>query len=176
MASSKPITAIVARLRSKAKQPKKASYEWISFSTGAAEVSQSLAISYETAVMTLYGLCATGNVRSCNKHGKVIDAEECTIEHFEGAVADASVSAADLRHWLSERSSAPQLSHRKAVIASMLKAGAIPGSNIHWKTFCDDVRDKCNGWLSKADITKHRPGRGFDDKTIQRDVKELRQR
>ena len=54
------------------------------------------------------------------------------------------------------------------VVVQLLKEGKQPGSTILWKAFCDDVRDRCEGWKDR----KHRvPKRGFGEKTIKRIVK-----
>jgi hypothetical protein len=116
--------------------------------------------------MTLYGLCATGNVGSVTDELEIIDGEECTIEELEGSLA--FVSASDVRHWLTEWSPAPQPLKRDAVIEAKLQAGAIPGRNIPWKKFCDEIRDECNGWGAKG-----KPAWGFSNKQIQRHVKDL---
>jgi len=97
----------------------------LTFSEAATEIAQALNIKREAAEMTLYGLCATGNVGSVTDELEIIDGEECTIEELEGSLA--FVSASDVRHWLTEWSPAPQPLKRDAVIEAKLQAGAIPG-------------------------------------------------
>jgi hypothetical protein len=129
----------------------------------AAEISGALNIRFEAAMMTLYGLCTTGNLRFVDDDGEIIDFEECTIDEFERN-APAFVSAEDVRHWLNEWAPAPQRSQRDTVIAELIK-----GPPLSQKQFCDSVRARCNGWQSKG-----KPARGFGNKQILRIRDELR--
>jgi hypothetical protein len=166
MAFKNPVTAIIERLKAKAKQPSKAGHDWISFAKGVVEVSSALGLSSEVAQMTLFGLIATGEIPASDKKD-LIDIDRCTIAELSKL---AFVSAGELRNWLREQSTSP-LSNRDAVIAEKLRAGDVPGRNIPWKQFCDDVRNQCNARRSKG-----RPVFGFEDKQIQRAVKALKQR
>jgi hypothetical protein len=161
MASTKSLRAIVERLKRKAKRPS----ELLTIDDAAAEIADALNIRHEAAMMTLYGLCATGNVRCLNDQGEVIDEDECTIGDFNGK--PKLVIASDVRNWLSEWSQRPQPSRREAVITAMIAKGVNPPRNISWKEFCKRVRDECNGWVG------NRPALGFGDKQIQRIVKDL---
>jgi hypothetical protein len=165
---------IQAKLKGKAKPLSKAGQDWLTFSDGATEIAKALSIANEPASMLLYGLCATGNVRCVNDRHEIFEAEECTIAALEGK--PAHVAASDVRNWLAEWSKAPSADIVNTVIEEMLRAGDKPGRNIHWEPFCNKVRDACKGgWLSKGNISKHRPGRGFSTKQIKRKVKDLEQ-
>ena len=136
----------------------------LSLSEAASELGNALRLKHEAATMTLYGLCATGNIRSLSAEGQVIEEGECTIGNFNPAF----VIASDLQSFLTDWSPDPQPQHRDAVIAEMLKDGLVPGASIPWKEFENKVRNACNGWIGS------RPARGFDHKTIYRTVKRLR--
>jgi hypothetical protein len=56
----------------------------------------------------------------------------------------------------------------REVIRKHLQNGNAPGSTIRWKSFCDKVRDDCDGW---ADKKERRSKRGYSDKSIQRAVR-----
>jgi hypothetical protein len=162
MNSKTAVTAIVGRIKKKASSSSKT----LTFSKAATEIGKALNIKHEAASMTLYGLCATGNVRLVDDQGKVIDEDECTIADFNRK--PAFVIADDVRHWLTEWSNVPQSSRREAVIDAMIAEGLIPPRKISWKMFCKRVRDECNGWL------RDRPAPGFSDKQIQRKFNDLR--
>jgi len=162
-------TAIISRLRSKRSDP--TSLPRLAFYDAATEIAQALKIKAEAAAMTLYGLCATGNVRWFDDQGEVIDIDECTIAAFHGGMTPAFVVADDLRFHLKEWSPAPQRTGLEAEIEKRLQGGDIPGRNIQWKKFSDEVRDECNGWIVTGNERK--PNRGFGDKQIQRIVKDL---
>jgi hypothetical protein len=160
MASTKPITSIVERLKAKVKQPSKADHDWIKFAQAVTEVIEAFGLPGDAASVMLFGLIATGQVRALDKAGQFIDLDSCTIAELEGK--PKSVSANELRGWLREWSAAPT-TDRARVIADKLRSGEIPGRNITWKEFCDDVRSKCNGWRDKG-----KPNWGFGDKQIKR--------
>jgi hypothetical protein len=141
----------------------------LTFSVALQEIKEALKIHHEAAAMTLYGLCATGNVRSLNDKQELIGAEECTIGNFEGS--PAFVVASDVRNYLTEWSPDPQRKHRDAVIAEMLQDGTIR-RNTSWKDIYKLVRDRCNGWIVTGGEQK--PDKGFGDKQIQRIVNQLR--
>ena len=143
---------------------KSGSRKTLTFVEASKEIGQALNIDHEAARMTLYGLCATGNVRWVDNQRKLVDHDECTIADF--TLKPTFVPAEDVRHWLTEWSPAPQPSRREAVIDKMIAEG--PPRNINWKMFFKRVRDDCNGWLGD------RPAPGFSDKQIQRVYKELR--
>ena len=163
MNSKSASAAIMSRLKSKAKNPK--NEPRLTRDAAADAIAEALHIRYEAAMMILYGLCATGKVRCFDDQGEVI--EDCMISEFEGKAS--FVIAEDVHHWLLEFSSRPQPQRRDAEIEKRLRGGAIPGRNISWKEFCNDVRDACNAY-----DTKHRPISGFGDKQIQRVVKDLK--
>jgi hypothetical protein len=135
----------------------------LSFMEAETEIAQALAIPGRAAAMLLYGLAATGNVRTLDDELDPIDEDKCTISELGGSIA--YVSAEDVRRWLGEWAFAPQPSYREAAIAAMLPR------TVPWKQFCTDVRNACGGWTAKG-----KPASGFGDKQIQRIVKNLRQR
>jgi hypothetical protein len=59
---------------------------------------------------------------------------------------------------------------RLDVVRKALGAGMNPPSTITWKAFCDRVRDDADGWVDKKEGTLKR---GFDEKTIKRDVEKI---
>lgn len=63
---------------------------------------------------------------------------------------------------------APKRDVLRRAVQTRLHRGEMPGRNSPWKTFCDNVRDDCDGW-SKG----RKPMRGYGDKTIGRIVKDL---
>jgi hypothetical protein len=165
MASTKPLTAIVERLKAKAKLPNEADHDWIKFPRAVTEVIEAFGICSEAASMMLFGLIATGQVRALDNHQGFIDLDDCTIADLEGK--PRFISANQLRSWLRQWSAVPT-ADRDRVIAEKLRAGEIPGRSIPWKEFCDDVRNKCNGWRGKG-----KPDWGFGDKQIRRIVSDL---
>jgi len=165
MNSKTPIEAIVERLGAEQKPLNKADHKWIGITKAWVEVREAFGICTEAASVMLDGLVATGQVRALDETKEFIDLDECTIAELEGK--PRWVSASELRDWLREWSAAPT-ADRDRVISEKLRSNQIPGRNVHWKKFCDDVRDKCNGWRAKG-----RPAWGFGDKQIQRHVKDL---
>jgi hypothetical protein len=166
MKSGKDVLASVQRDA----KPNPRPTDLLTFSLAVQEIKEALKIHHEAATMTLYGLCATGNVRSLNNKHELIDAEECTIGDFEGS--PAYVAASDVRNYLTEWSPDPQPLHREAVIAEMLQDGTIR-RNTSWKDIYKLVRDRCNGWIKTGGEWK--PDKGFGDKQIQRIVNRLRE-
>jgi len=162
MNSKSPLTAIVKRIEVKASIGQR-----LEFGKAVSEIADALLVKDDAATMTLYGLCATGNVRWIDSSGEIVDEDKCTIADFNHK--PKSVIAGDVRHWLTEWSPTPQRSRREAVIAAMIAEGLNPPRNINWKEFCNRVRDKCKGWLAKD-----KPALGFSDKQIQRCVNGLR--
>jgi hypothetical protein len=169
MNSKNPIEAIVEHgMRKYANRGDKAAHRWISISTALTEVRGAFGISAGAAEVMLNGLVATGNVLALDEAEEVIDLDECRITELEEK--PRWISATELRDWLREHSVRP-MADRDRVIAEKLRSGQVPGRNIDWKAFCDDVRDKCNGWLSKS---KGTTAWGFGDKQIKRIVIDLR--
>jgi hypothetical protein len=113
----------------------------------------------------MLGLIATGHVRA-DATKKHVD-HECTAAELQGK--SKLIAVDDLRDLLREWSAAPTAG-RDRVISMKLRNGDIPGRNIEWKQFCDDVRDDCNGWRAKG----KGPAWGFGDKQIKRIVNHLR--
>jgi hypothetical protein len=140
--------------------------ERVPFHHAAKEIADALNIKYEAATMTLFGLCATGNVRWVDDSGEVIDDEAVTVAKFGGKVA--FVIADDVRHHLAEWSAQPLRSHRDQVIEKLIAEDHRPPRSIDWKSFYKLVRDDCRGWLADG-----RPAHGFGDKQIQRAFKDL---
>jgi hypothetical protein len=64
----------------------------------------------------------------------------------------------------------PELMARKDAVRACIERGMIPGKTTPWALFCVKVRDLANGWIDKHKGTIKRR---FDDKTIERDVKEI---
>jgi len=168
MNSKSSLSAIMSNLRSKAKANVGSVF---TFDQATSEIAQALKIKYEAAAMTLYGLCATGNVRWLNEQGTVAEEDKCTIAEFYGQKTPAFVVADDVRHWLTQWSPDPLPDQRWDVIRKML-AEDNPPRTISWKEFCDRVRYECNGWIKTGGELKPRPG--FSQKQIQRIVKDLR--
>ena len=163
-----PEEAIIERIVAEGeyKPPNKADHKWIGIMKARTEVMEAFGICYEAASVTVYGLIATGQVRALDETREFIDLDDCTIAELEGK--PKRVSATELRALLREWSPAPT-ADRDRVISEKLRSSQIPGRNVSWKKFCDDVRDKCNGWRAKG-----KPTWGFSDKQIQRHVKDLR--
>jgi hypothetical protein len=59
---------------------------------------------------------------------------------------------------------------REDAVRSCLEKGIIPASTVTWDVFCERVRDLADGWVDKKQGTLKR---GFDRKTIERDVKKI---
>jgi hypothetical protein len=158
--------------RHKKTKAKASDTSFLSFTKAAEEIAEALNVCNEMAEMTLYGLCATGNIRSFNDQREPIDFDECTIDAF-GRGPPANVAADDVKDTLAEWSPGPQSSTmRDIAIAAKLRAGMKPGRGVSWKVFCDEIRNECNGWL---DERKTKAAWSFENKTIQRKVKDLRQ-
>jgi hypothetical protein len=157
----KSIDALVADLRPQPTGPRITRHE------AASEIAEALKIDHKAAMMTLYGLCATGDVRWFDGSGEIVDEDAVTIAAFGGK--PAFVVADDIRACLVEWSPQPQPDRRRQVISDLLAEGLNPPRNIKWKPFCDLVCDKCNGWLSRG-----KPALGFSEKQIMRIIKELR--
>jgi hypothetical protein len=135
------------------------------FNKAANQIAAALKIEYDAALALLYGLCATDRIRWWDDGRKVVDRDKVTIAKFSGK--PLFVSAEDIDQVLSEWSDKGRLGKREAVIEKLLKGGHVPGVNMPWKTFQAIVQEEC----------KAKPGtRGFELKTIQRDVKRLRGR
>jgi hypothetical protein len=160
----------VIKLNAKRRPRTKADFEWIGQSVAWAELTHAFNLPTAVAAMLLDGLVATGVVRALDGDGVLIDPEDCTIADLEGKAA--SVAANELRNWLREHSTLPQGSQARRVIARKLREGINPPRTIPWKSFCNDVRNECNGWVGHG--AKRRPAHGFSDKQIQRGVKDLK--
>ena len=59
---------------------------------------------------------------------------------------------------------------RKDAVRACMEGGMMPASTAPWNVFCERVRDLADGWIDKKRGTLKR---GFDEKTIKRDVKEI---
>ena len=160
--NGKALRRILATVKAGTKTP-----DWLSFGKAVGEVANTLGLPHEVAQATLFGLIAIGDIRAGDVKGNVIDIDDCTIGELGGK--PAFVDWGGLRDWLRKHSTVPT-SDRVAVIKEMLRDGDIPGRNVEWKPFYDEVRNRCGGWH------KGRPARGFSDKQIWRDVKALQQR
>jgi hypothetical protein len=58
---------------------------------------------------------------------------------------------------------------RKDAVRACIERGMVPASTTTWDAFCEQVRDLADGWIDKKEGTTKR---GFEEKTIKRDVKE----
>jgi hypothetical protein len=150
----------------------KANFEWISQGAAEDELAQAFNLPSEVVSMLLHGLVATGNVHALDRdNGELIDIDECKIWELEGKIK--SVSADELRFWLSRLSTVPQGPQgRDRLIAQKLGEGINPPRNKSWKEFYVLIRDGCGGWVVTGG--KRKPARGFGDKQIQRVVNDLR--
>jgi hypothetical protein len=157
-------------LRAKGRPRTKADFEWISQVVAQDELAQAFTLPSAVAAMLLDGLIATGNVRARDMNEELIDLDECTIAQLEGKAE--LVAANELRDWVREHSTLPQGSQARRVITRKLREGINPPRTIPWKSFCNDVRNECNGWVGNG--AKRRPAHGFSDKQIQRAVNDLR--
>jgi hypothetical protein len=155
------LAALVANVRGEPIGP------LITRTEAAKEIAEALKIDHKAAMMTLYGLCATGDVRWFDDSGEIVDEDSVTIAAF--AAKPVFIVADHVRHWLVEWSPDPQPKRREQVIQTLLAEGLNPPRNIQWKPFCDLVCNKCNGWLAPG-----KPALGFGEKQIMRIVKELR--
>jgi|SRR6516164_991483 len=173
MTPIKPSAALMQRLRAPRRPRTKADIEWIGEGVAWDDLAKAFNLPSDVASMLLHGLVATGTVHALGKDGELIDLDQCTIADLEGKVK--SVSVDELRDWISEHSALPEGPEgRDRVIAQKLSAGVVPPRTISWKTFCDDVRNECRGWIGNGATRK--PALGFGDKQIQRAVKNLKQR
>jgi hypothetical protein len=163
MNSKSAVTAIIGRIKEE-KKPSKA----LTIHMAATEIARALNIRHEAAMMTLYGLCATGSVRWVGDQGEIVDEDECTIGDFWNK--PKHVVASDVRSYLTDWSPDPLPSKRETVISAMIAEGLNPPRNINWKEFYKRVREACNARLD----AKGRAPFGFGDKQIQRIVKDLR--
>jgi hypothetical protein len=59
---------------------------------------------------------------------------------------------------------------RKDAVRACIESGMIPASTATWDVFCGKVRDLADGWKDKKNGTLKR---GFDERTIKRDVNEI---
>jgi hypothetical protein len=163
MASTKPLTTIVERLKASQTKPT----DWLAKDKAADEIAKALNLEWEPALVLLHGLCAMDRVRWLDKKGEIVDSFECVLAKF-GSEAVAFVEAADVREQLAEWKTRPQPELLKAKIFQMITDGVVPGRTRKWKAIFKELRDSCNGWLSDG-----RPARGFGDRQIQRVFKEL---
>ena len=170
MTTIKPSAAIMERVRANRRPRTKADFELISRIVAQDELTQAFTLPSAVAAMLLDGLIATGNIRALDKDEKLIDVDECTIADLEGKAE--LVAANEFRDWLREHSTLPQGSQARRVITRKLREGINPPRTIPWKSFCNDVRNECNGWVGNG--AKRRPAHGFSDKQIQRAVNDLR--
>ena len=138
MNSNNPLSAIISRLREKKIDP--SARTWITFSSAVEEIKLAFGLEYEPAVMMLCGLCATGGIACRDKQDRLI--EGCPMGEFWSSdeFHPASVEEEGFREWIRAHSSAPQRSAVEPEIVRRLRNGDIPGRNIKWKPFCDEVR------------------------------------
>jgi hypothetical protein len=163
---------LIDRFKAKRRPRTKADFDWISQGAAEDELGQAFNLPSEVISMLLHGLVATGTVHALDRdNGELIDIDECKIWELEGKIK--SVSADELRFWLSRLSTVPQGPQgRDRLIARKLGEGINPPRNIRWKEFYVLVRNECGGWVGNG--AKRRPALGFGDKQIQRAVKDLR--
>jgi hypothetical protein len=60
---------------------------------------------------------------------------------------------------------------RRRTIRSLLAEGKIPGDTVTWNSFCDMLRDRCDGW---RDRRKGASRRGYGNTIIKSDVVRLK--
>jgi hypothetical protein len=159
----KSVASILSRGKSK-------NIEWLTFANAEQEIARALKIKREAALMTLFGLCAIGDVRVADANGEVIEEGEYMIGDIV-EIRHLRVAAGDLHAWLADVSAAPQRSALKEAITRRVNAGEVPGDTITWARFCDLIRKDCNGYVRTGG--KPQPSRGFGDKTIKRAVADL---
>jgi hypothetical protein len=88
------LAALTSRLREEPEGPR------ITFEAAANEIADKLKIKYQAATMTLYGLCATGNVRWVDASGETVEEHELTVASFSDK--PTLVDADDVRHHLAQ--------------------------------------------------------------------------
>jgi hypothetical protein len=162
--NSKIVVPTAAFKRLKAASHDARNERWLTYGEALAEIEKEFSVASEAAMIILYGLVATSNVRCLNERGELVEEDECTIAEF-GRLQLWSVPADDLRHWLSEWS--PK--SIEDAITQLLRKGEKPG-----KRFYDHVRDYCGGWEMEGERRKIK--RGYGDKTIERALKSLKDR
>jgi hypothetical protein len=126
---------LIDRFKAKRRPRTKADFDWISQGAAEDELAQAFNLPSEVISMLLHGLVATGTVHALDRdNGELIDIDECKIWELEGNIK--SVSADELRFWLSRLSTVPQGPQgRDRLIARKLGEGINPPRNIRWKEF-----------------------------------------
>jgi hypothetical protein len=152
--------------------------DWISFYTAAREIAERLGMSQAVARKHLRQACADQLITTMKRP---LDPEPMPIEFWtridprewstrtvdydppdtDGSKTEVIIHEDDFRSWIEQRS-APQ-SNREAAITKRLRAG-VPGKDLPWKRFCDDVRKDC-----RASLTT----RGFTNETIEDITREI---
>jgi hypothetical protein len=154
--------------------PTKPETDWIDFYSAAGEVAQGIGGLRDAAVMTLYGLCVAGDVRT-----NIGDQQRQSLRPDRWASGDhwgpdetfvsILVSVTDLRDWISEQRQ-PQTSlqsKKEQEIERLLKAGHRPGApDMPWKKFSKELQKAVGD--PKA--------RGFSVKQLRRDVGKVQAR
>jgi hypothetical protein len=150
--------------------------DWISFYTAADEIEEQLGVSQALARKKLRQACADQLITTMKAP---LDPDPMPFEFWvrvaphewrernvdydgpdkDGCRIEVMIYEADYRSWIEP---APQ-SNREAAITKRLRAG-VPGRDVPWKLFCNDVRKDCG-----ASITT----RGFTDETIENITREI---
>jgi hypothetical protein len=76
----------------------------------------------------------------------------------------------DVDDWLSKEA-IPERGSRQAVVQRLIAEGEGP-KDIGWKAFYDLVRDEADGWITIRG--KRKPAPGYNDRTIRRDVMDVK--
>ena len=125
--------------------------EWLSFSEAAAKIEVALKITNEAARMTLYGLCATGDVRWLDDKQRLVQEDECTVAEFGSK--PAYVVTVDILHYLAEWVPNPKQlqDYRDTLILERVREGDRPGIQLYefvrgTATLATTVEDN---WISK---------------------------
>jgi hypothetical protein len=141
----------------------KAPTEWLLFSEAAAKIEVGLKLANEAATMTLYGLCATGNVRWLDDKQQLIEEDECTIAEFSGK--PAYVVTVDVLHFLAEGVPNPKQlqAYRDTLILERIHDGDRPGIQLY-----EFIRGACHVGINRKGQFDQE---GFSDKQLGRIAK-----
>jgi hypothetical protein len=139
--------------------------EWLLFSAAAKKIEVALKLAHEDAAhMTLYGLCATGDVRWLDDKQQLIEEDECTIADF--ASKPAYVVTVDVLHWLAEWVPNPKQlqAYRDTLILERVRDGDRPGIQLY-----EFVRGACHVGINRKGQFDQE---GFSDKQLGRIAKD----
>jgi hypothetical protein len=149
--------------------------DWLTFYEAAQEIAERLGMSQAVARKHLRQACADQLIITMKRpldpvplpveFWTRVDPREWstrTVDHdppdADGCKTEVMIHEDDFRSWIGH----PQ-SNREAAITKRLRVG-VPGRDLSWKRFCDDVRNDCGASLST---------RGFTDETIENITREI---